>query len=151
MPSRCSFPGHWSVQHSRQSCTTTVALRVNRFRWVSVQSILQEAITLCSCKEAQDPYGLQHFYLARMKEGRRISKQNPQTAVAEVMANVLVCLPACHPSHMTVPNNCMRTCIGAQLLRCRLLMVDVMTLLMAVSSGDDAHAGDDVLMVLTVI
>ena len=39
-----------------------------------------------------DPYGVQHFYLARMEEGRRLSKQKtPQPeAMADMMANVLV-------------------------------------------------------------
>lgn len=56
-----------------------------------VQSTIQEAITMCSCKAMHDPYGLQHFYLARMEEGRRISKQkNPlPEAMAQMMANVL--------------------------------------------------------------
>ena len=57
-----------------------------------VQATLQEAITLCSCKAMHDPYGVQHFYLARMEEGRRLSKQKiPQPeAMADMMANVLV-------------------------------------------------------------
>ena len=44
-----------------------------------------------------DPYGLQHFFMARMEEGRRISKQKkPQPeAMAEMMANVLVWLSQC--------------------------------------------------------
>ncbi len=48
-----------------------------------------------------DPYGLQHFYLARMEEGRRISKQkNPQPeAMVDMMANVLV-RPAHHGSNI---------------------------------------------------
>lgn len=40
-----------------------------------------------------DPYGLQHFFMARMEEGKRINKQkDPQPAppMAEMMANVLV-------------------------------------------------------------
>ena len=55
---------------------------------------------MCSCKAMHDPYGLQHFYLARMEEGRRISKQkNPlPEAMAQMMANVLVGLTACLPS-----------------------------------------------------
>ncbi|KAL0032676.1 hypothetical protein WJX79_002317 [Trebouxia sp. C0005] len=59
-----------------------------------VQSTLQEAITMCSCKAMHDPYGLQHFFMARMEEGRRISKQKkPQPeAMAEMMANVLTSL-----------------------------------------------------------
>lgn len=59
-----------------------------------VQSTLQEAITMCSCKAMHDPYELQHFFMARMEEGRRISKQKkPQPgAMAEMMANVLTSL-----------------------------------------------------------
>ena len=47
---------------------------------------------MCSCKAMHDPYELQHFFTARMEEGRRISKQKkPQPeAMAEMMANVLV-------------------------------------------------------------
>ncbi len=50
---------------------------------------------MCSCKAMHDPYELQHFFMARMEEGRRISKQKkPQPeAMAEMMANVLVWLP----------------------------------------------------------
>lgn len=57
-----------------------------------LQSTLLEAIALCSCKALHDPYGVQHFYLARMEEGRRLSKQKiPQPEVmADMMANVLV-------------------------------------------------------------
>ena len=59
-----------------------------------MQSTLQEAIAMCSCKAMHDPYELQHFFMARMEEGRRISKQTkPQPeAMAEMMANVLVWL-----------------------------------------------------------
>lgn len=62
-----------------------------------MQSTLQEAITMCSCKAMHDPYELQHFFMARMEEGRRISKQKkPQPeAMAEMMANVLVWLSPC--------------------------------------------------------
>ncbi|KAL3131600.1 hypothetical protein ABBQ38_007898 [Trebouxia sp. C0009 RCD-2024] len=56
-----------------------------------VQRTLQEAIALCSCKAMHDPYGVQHFYLARMEEGRRLSKQgvpHPQ-AMEDMMTTVL--------------------------------------------------------------
>ena len=56
------------------------------------QRTIQEAITLCSCKAMHDPYGVQHFYLARMEEGRRLSKQQaPQPqAMEDMMTTVLV-------------------------------------------------------------
>lgn len=59
---------------------------------VLLQRTLQEAIALCSCKAMHDPYGVQHFYLARMEEGRRLSKQgvpHPQ-AMEDMMTTVLV-------------------------------------------------------------
>ena len=68
-----------------------------------LQRTLQEAIALCSCKAMHDPYGVQHFYLARMEEGRRLSKQKiPQPeAMADMMANVLVSCCVCEPCHQT--------------------------------------------------
>ena len=62
-----------------------------------LQSTLQEAIKMCSCKAMHDPYELQHFFMARVEEGRRISKQKKPLpeAMAEMMANVLVWLSQC--------------------------------------------------------
>lgn len=58
----------------------------------SLQRTIQEAIALCSCKAMHDPYGVQHFYLARMEEGRRLSKQKTlhPKAVENMMTTVLV-------------------------------------------------------------
>ena len=75
---------------------STLVLRfvIFEYTWILLllQRTLQEAIALCSCKAMHDPYGVQHFYLARMEEGRRLSRQKtPQPeAMADMMANVLV-------------------------------------------------------------
>lgn len=55
------------------------------------QSTVQEAVAMCSVKAMYDPYGLQHFYIARMEEARRISKQKTPSseAMAALMAKVL--------------------------------------------------------------
>ena len=87
-----SFLQHHIITVVLENCKFSLQVCYPVILLVLLQKTLQEAIALCSCKAMHDPYGLQHFYLARMEEGRRLSKQKiPQPeAMADMMADVLV-------------------------------------------------------------